>query len=489
MEKMSKLEQHKPIEYAVLHGCTETVQQLLRAGCSFDLRGSWFKPHNVFAFAVQVLQVRPWRLRNLTLYNNYFEIVKIIIQELVLRRRNLVCKILNAPLVFQSRVSIPDSDQILDSGTVQAETFLHSVDHTAPQVQSILSGSHTVYHCPFLTVKVANELWSAGFREVDVPDGNDETPLMVLEAEHMIDIIQYAFWLHQKGASIRRPYPATLRSHTRHIGKRVLRSERRATHFIVTGLKTYIVKEAMLHPQHYIREDRKAGTMFGFDLPARLEPLIDGLSLDCRRFLDEIMLDDSPDNCLCACSGHGCLPITCFLKDRKPFTMDYNEEIQEKFVSQWILHWLYDNVSSGRFPTTVNREIVRLKTFEYLGLRHTCCRYGRSFWAVDTEDPDEIRDEDREGIQLLKSLLSEFEKELGDEDVISFLYGYWVSRMEEVLTARDKDVDVAGMKEAGVIVHDWNFDDGSVDGRSVDGGSVNNKSVDDKNVDDGQPYN
>ncbi|KAL9629513.1 MAG: hypothetical protein Q9204_005228, partial [Flavoplaca sp. TL-2023a] len=83
------------------------------------------------------------------------------------------------------------------------------------------------------------------------------------------------------------------------------------------------------------------------------------------------------------------------------------------------------------------------------------------FKTVEPAEADEIRDEDRDGIQLLESLLPEFEEKLGDEDIKAFIDGYWSTRMEEVLAARDEEpVDRAGMREAGVILCD---DDGSDD--------------------------
>ena len=464
----------KPVKFAILHGCTESVRLLLGAGCSFDLNENVSVPiiQNVFTLAVRLLQIPTPRLPTPTFHNNYFEIVKVIIEELVLRRRSLMSEMINALLVYQSKVLISDSDQILDSATFQVETFLRSRNRAVPRLWSNLLGVHTVYHCPFLTVKVANELWSAGFREIDMPDDNYKTPLMMIENEYAMhklnnisDTIEFAFWLYQKGASLHRPHRATLQSDSRNTGNRVPCFERRAIHFVAATLRTSVVREAAFHScrysQYYIKKHKKSITLLDYDLPARLEPLMDELSLDCRQFLHKIMLDIFPDGCLCACSGHGCLPVTYFLKRREIFPIGFwlhfpkKEEVQEKIISAWSLYWLFDNVPSEHFPVAVNREIVRLMTFENLGLRHTCCTKSEDFSTVDPEEADEIRDEDREGIQLLESLLLEFEDKRGDEDITSFLGGYWAIRMEEVLAARDKEpVDKAGMRQAGVAVHD-----------------------------------
>ena len=55
---------HKPVVFAMIHGCTEVVRQLLRAGCSFDLAKCYEGSirDNVFAFAVRRLFIRGLRL-------------------------------------------------------------------------------------------------------------------------------------------------------------------------------------------------------------------------------------------------------------------------------------------------------------------------------------------------------------------------------------------------------------------------------------------
>ncbi|KAL8943287.1 MAG: hypothetical protein Q9211_001034 [Gyalolechia sp. 1 TL-2023] len=100
---------------------------------------------------------------------------------------------------------------------------------------------------------------------------------------------------------------------------------------------------------------------------------------------------------------------------------------EKKIISTWLLRWLFENVPSKDFPIS----------------------------TVEPEEANEIRDEDRDGIQLLESLLPEFEEKLGDGDIESFIDGYWSTRMEEVLAARDEEpVDRAGMREAGVFFCD-----------------------------------
>ncbi|KAL8903184.1 MAG: hypothetical protein Q9171_007487 [Xanthocarpia ochracea] len=302
----------------------------------------------------------------------------------------------------------------------------------------------------------ANVLWEAGLREVDLLDQDDMTPLMMLGYEsplnqdyNMREVTEFAFWLYQKGASLYRPCRVTLQPDSEDVGNTASRSERRVVHFLAAAFK---------RPFDYPELERVQNE----------DTDIDDLSLESRQICQKVLQDDSSDNCLCACSRHGCIPATYFLKCIRSIPVSGNEW---EHAAWWRIRWFLENVPPKSFPVPVNREIIRLKTFEKLGLRHTCCSYeGGAFcyrvwgvWGVfktiEPAEADEIRDEDRDGIQLLESLLPEFEEKLGDEDIKSFIDGYWTTRMEEVLAARDEEpLDWAGIRATGVIFCD---DDGS----------------------------
>ncbi|KAL9024600.1 MAG: hypothetical protein Q9196_006400 [Gyalolechia fulgens] len=416
----------KPVDYAIMYGCPEGVELLLKAGCSFDHGSFALCSRNIFEFAVVFLGLSVTHVTNLKLRGNYFEVVEIIIKDLALRRD-----------------SVSENSQILTSGNTQAGTFYRSLRGETPLLRSVFSAMHTVYHCPQLTVKVANVLWETGFREIDLLDEHDRTPLMVVGEKDPFrldnnrhDVSEFSFWLYQKGASLYRPCPVTLQPDSEDIGDTASGSEHRVIHFLAA--------------EFILRFDNKTiGLVQNEDTD---------LSLEGRQFLERVLLDDSSDNCLCACSRHGCIPATYFLKRVSIIPGSALRRIR----------WVLENVPSKNFPVPVSREIIRLTTFEKLELRHTCCEYIYEFVSVKRAEADEIRDEDRDGIQLLESLLPEFEEKLGDGDIKSFIDGYWTTRMEEVLAARDEEpVDRAGMREAGVIFCDDDGNDG--DGSDDDG--------------------
>lgn len=105
---------------------------------------------------------------------------------------------------------------------------------------------------------------------------------------------------------------------------------------------------------------------------------------------------------------------------------------------------------------TAFSEIIRILTFQALGLTHTCCRTRiDSFgWLQltpfeDDDDTSEIHDEEREDLQLLEDLLLEFEQQRQDKpsSFRKFIFGYWWTRMQEVWSEEDL-LDVSEREES-----------------------------------------
>ena len=95
-------------------------------------------------------------------------------------------------------------------------------------------------------------------------------------------------------------------------------------------------------------------------------------------------------------------------------------------------------------------------------MKHTCCQietqwdykdgnYRNIVKELDPEEILEIREEDREGIELLESLLPEFEEKRQGQNLLQFLEGYWAMRMEEVCRARH-EVDQQKLREMGITL-------------------------------------
>ena len=89
-----------PVEYAIIHGCTEGVELLLKAGCSFDRSPGYYSLNNrnIFAFAVRFVARSVSLFATLKLRGDYFEVVKIIIKNLALRQGNAVPSIIGTQI-------------------------------------------------------------------------------------------------------------------------------------------------------------------------------------------------------------------------------------------------------------------------------------------------------------------------------------------------------------------------------------------------------
>lgn len=430
----------KPIVFAMILGRTQVVRYLLEADCSFGLDGI---ESNILGFAIKLVRNPAyWEPPIPTIRGGYIEVFKIIIKELARRQGFIKVSPADVPNPISSSGSLFDRRGTLGSDSWKTESPDQSSRRTATDSCAILPGMYTVYHCDDLTIQIAKELWSSGFREIDVPDTNGKTPLMMiklgLQYTGISQFIKLAFWFHQKGASLHRPCPVTALADFSNTQMAPTLSERRVTHLLAARLNVTSFPPVYVWPSGVSRSKL-----------SRLLSTIHDLGLECRQFLHQILLDDSPDDCLCACSEHGCMPVTCFLK------FDGSIGLWGKWPAHiWI--WFIESLMSDKISAVIDRGIVRLITFENLGLRHTCCcfhPYDRDFSTMEPEEIDERRDEDRKGIQLLESLLIEFHEKRGDQNIQSFINGYWTARMKEVLAVRDKEpVDKAAIRELGVIL-------------------------------------
>ncbi|KAL8654960.1 MAG: hypothetical protein Q9226_003227 [Calogaya cf. arnoldii] len=385
---------------------------LARRGCFYVNRGSCGDrgDSHVFVFALSLYHFPPDHNLILASSNDHFEILKIVIRELALRQGDLTPGIAVLSILTRSEVARSKECQRSRSSAAHARTYLQSLDEGAPQFQGVLPGLRTVYHSQALKVEVANELWNAGFRGVDIPDEDHKTPLMIIGTSidclpplicsprpALTRLIESALWLHGKGASLHRPRYPSLKT----VGTTVALPERRAVHLVTAAVKQRFVDAARGWARGNAEKSYRAA----------LECLTDDLSLDTRQFLYKILLDTSLDGCVCACSRYGCMPTTIYLKRE---VHDYSEES--------------DGLISVSFQAIL---------------------------SIEYEEASEFRDEDNEGIQFLETLLSEFEEKRGDENIKSFLDGYWSTRIGEVHAAREESVNRARIREIGALFARW----------------------------------
>ncbi|PSN68338.1 hypothetical protein BS50DRAFT_361275 [Corynespora cassiicola Philippines] len=182
---------------------------------------------------------------------------------------------------------------------------------------------------------------------------------------------------------------------------------------------------------------------------------------------------DHTDNCNCACSQSGCIPILGAVKVALwPFNPD------EPTISQEVLYKSLQVIEEPLSRSLARRSAVtRTITFERLGIQHTChdvfiredyyWRPGYYEVPHGYETPDErmtrrqeetseLHEEDSELINRLEDLMIEFEAKLADHTgtFIEFFSGYWTTRMNEV----DEELSIVteehkqAIREAGVVI-------------------------------------
>lgn len=174
--------------------------------------------------------------------------------------------------------------------------------------------------------------------------------------------------------------------------------------------------------------------------------------------LQKIFNNESRDACKCACSFAGCRAINIIVKNGFFNFIDLQEPIQSTIRSILIpLAKADDFISETTFT-----EIIRTLTFNALGLTHTCCRANKKTWFFhlslipfeDEDDISEIHDEEREDLQLLEDLLSEFEKKRRDKpsSFQDFIKVYWLPRMQEVSSERNLSEELSEEESSDEIL-------------------------------------
>ena len=407
----------------------------MKADCSLYV-GRWTYPHDLLGCAIRVF---------LNMQEGRMDVLDTVISSLADRRRNLQSRLAALSAAVTINPKVFQDDRILDEYAQYAECVeedaMRGNDHMPRHASSLLPRCRTVYHVFLLTVEIAEKLWQSGFRDVDVPDEYGLTPLMRWRDNHPISEIEVSSWLIQKGAKLHR------------LQHRPLDYDADPT---INTMESPSVNSTLHYVAHniglsasYLACYAQSGSE-----KRRLQTELHRLSEESKLLAATVYLDVSCDDCICACSSQGCLASTGMLK-----AFGFWSSTVEVPRTCCLLgtECLIDLVGpSDSFPDWLAKEIIRFRTFQELELRHTCCYWDwdvRLFIPCDPEEHAEIRDEDHDKIELLESLLQEFEENRGTQDVLSFLKGYWAMRMDQVHRERGH-VDKEALREIGVVLHE-----------------------------------
>ena len=402
-----------PITYSTKFGWSDAIQLLLDAGSALSWPGrvtseetllnSLPYPNTIPSFVLSALQVRRRKL---------FELAKHTL-----------------PAEVWADLDVP-TDRLLDERAAEIQRVLVDADIEIPKSISVPQTRETVYHGSIYNVKQADQLWNAGFRDIDSQDEFGRTPLMEFVNIDELELVQ---WLLHHGAD-----PHQEIHYDDNDDKRNPVAGLTQLHVVAHNLRFYL--------KSLIQED---------SLALRV---VDGPSLT----LEELVVEsDRRDDCHCACSSSGCTPFTILLK-----SIPRNRRKLSK-LRRILVHRLESPghpASSAPMRSKIAEEVIRFETFEALQLSHTCCDF--DFVAArrryTPEDVREIHEEWEELLSKHEDLVSEFNhkfQELG-VPLTFFLEGYWQTRMEEVLQDEKPfdEEDRRRLQDIGVVLEEVSED-------------------------------
>ena len=313
------------------------------------------------------------------------------------------------------------------------------------------------YHRVSLHLDEAEEYWKLGFRDVDGYNAVGLTPLMVIRYLSLHQHMEKVRWLVGKGADIQKNPSANSRFNT----------SLTAAHFLARSIGGGFFNSSM----HYLRATQQAQSCSSSEMQGEEDERNEEQRSEDEENLDqqnseesdineegEVDLFDHPtpkdhvgqvmdilclqatDQCSCACSIAGCLPLGTFLGSLGHSWED-KEKTERARERRAAINWLHDLCSSQDVMLPA-AEIIRFESFERLDIRHTCClanselTYG--FGLVEdylsNEEIEEIHDEDRLLLDRFEKLMFELEERYMElsQPLPEFLDGYWHSRMKDV---------------------------------------------------------
>ena len=176
--------------------------------------------------------------------------------------------------------------------------------------------------------------------------------------------------------------------------------------------------------------------------------------------LKEILAMQQPDSCICYCSSGGCTTIGYAV----PKYFNYFHRCcgvchDRRNVRSYVLEY----VDRHRDATWMASAVLRVITFEALKLTHTCCHgildeVREGFSRPTPEEAEVIHDLERTEIELLDTLVTEFETKWSTytKSFPTFIRRVWQSRMRYIRRKRQIDHEVyqAELRRMGVTLHE-----------------------------------
>ena len=347
------------VHCAILYEDEATLEILLDRGCrlnaqstrSIDDQGFW--SCNIFAYSAFSFAL--WRERAQKIINP--TVIALIVQALAASRQKLMdlAKRCNSVPELKRCGWNDPYNKLLVSDTVAmtlTRSLLEKDIHPPPALWP--STRESVYHDGWMTATAANQLFLAGFKEVDLMSDLDRTPLLVNAHFTRSDIIERSrclYWFLDHGP-VRVVFP-----HLNHCN---------LAHVLAANLGREWHPEPPASDQFEIRCNTDLIMKARACLPAVLDRVF------------SLVAPSLTDKCKCFCSSAGCLPVHALIKHmalkdsdpqgRRDFGSTFKDE--QKVLKLW-------SQCSTTNPEkhSERSEFCRLQIFNRLGMRHTCCYF------------------------------------------------------------------------------------------------------------------
>ncbi|KAF7533264.1 hypothetical protein G7054_g7203 [Neopestalotiopsis clavispora] len=327
----------------------------------------------------------------------------------------------------------------------------------------------SMYHQVYRVEELA-DLWTLDFREINMLDKDGMPPLM----DWRLDVYNRGYelkceWLLNHGANLEEPLRRKGRLDVETQPITVCHNL-----FRLLGVKFLRHKSSEAH----YRAQHGAPS-----------PLIGNVGTDStsrQAVIEKLLSSTVDDACGCKCSRKGCTPFLWFLK----YLPIYGDGQQGPSWTH--AEWPNDNrpcylgnsieVFTESFASSMSQdhlsEAIRCLTHAALGVKHTCCEAAimRS-WSISSaldpanrqhmsaEEQDEFESEQASLIDLLDSLVAEFEEQsledrdgepLWRADPVEFWIRIWVARMNGVIEDLDgADLTSEEIRAAEDIGVEW----------------------------------
>ncbi|KAI1461506.1 hypothetical protein F4805DRAFT_414393 [Annulohypoxylon moriforme] len=369
------------------------------------------------------------------------ENIESIIAQILARQRAELSQfaLLNLPSETIQDLNLKEGD-ILDSKAFDVIQTLKSRGVTLPACYDYDPPEGSIYFWDDMTFSVAQKLFEAGFREPNTKYCGC-TPLMMANSKDIIQLLMVIEWFEGQGMDLYDPVPMNDCDFELETNK--LQPAHRTIHVLIKRLGELVCSHS--HWRH--------------SLDPRM--IISGIEMPLKQVqqMTRLLEGNAKDPCLCYCTPNGCTPASIYARCSYGYEWKLDEMLN--------LLKCTELATEGCDGYRVTLDLIRVLTFEILGMKHTCCHILGGYYTLsameygmvickDSEEVEEIREEDRYLAGLLETLMEEFSMKFQEMNVplSQFVEEYFWPRMKEVKAEKDElsAEEIGEMRNIGVVL-------------------------------------